>query len=425
MHKSAILPYTTNMEQIISPSSVHGCIPAPSSKSVAQRAIALASLAKGNSQIWFPGECDDVKAAINVCSSLGAVITQQEHVLHITGGIHQPSEPLHCGEAGLGIRMFAAIAATLPGQVVLSGSGSLAARPMKVIEDSLLAMGVKCSTLNGKIPVTTQGPFQGGKVHIHGGDSSQVLTGILMASPLASKNVEIIVDSLKSIPYVELTMQMMRDFGVKVSHQDYKQFFIEAPQNYQPAHYTVEGDWSGAAFMLVAGAIGGRITLTNLNADSAQADKKILEALRSAGAQVHISQHEVTISKAPLKAFDFDATHCPDLFPPLVALAAWCEGQTSIRGVERLRIKESDRAATLSQEFSKMGLPISIENDIMHITGTPLRGATVHSHHDHRITMACAIATLPASSNTLIQQAQAVNKSYPDFFEKLKAICQE
>lgn len=405
---------------------ISGTITAPASKSVAQRAVAVASLAKGNSVIRFAGNSDDVKAAIEVCSQLGARIKiSNENVFDIKGGITLPSQSLHCGESGLGIRMFSAIAATLSGEILLTGEGSLKSRPMDTIESSLHSAGVSCSTNGGFIPVKVKGPYPGGDIAVDGSMSSQVLTGLLLASPFAAKPSRFIVNNLKSKPYIDITIDVMKAFGVDVVNHNYEIFEVPATGVYFSTDFLVEGDWSGAAFPLVAGAIGGKVKVENLNLTSSQADRAILIALKESGAIVVEGSNYVEVESAPLKAFRFDATHCPDLFPPLVALAAACKGITKIHGVSRLKVKESDRALALKQEFGKLGLVIDLNEDVMHITGGQLKGSTVFSHHDHRIAMACAVASLWANSPVEITEAQVVSKSYPDFYQDMQGIADQ
>lgn len=410
------------MEVVVCPGTINGTLAAPPSKSAAQRAIIIASLAPGDSQLLFPGSCDDVKAVIKACQNLGANINQYEHILHIKGGFKHPSGTISCGESGLGIRILSAVASTLSSEVILTAEGTLRQRKMDSLSKAIIAMGAECTSTEGKAPLSVKGPLRGGTAYIDGQDSSQVLSGLLIAAPLALSDVHLLVDNLKSIPYIDLSLQMMEDFGVEVKHEQYKDFYIKAPQNYKPANITIEGDWSGASFLLVAGAIAGRITVTNLNPASTQADKRILDALALAGANIHIGPHEVTVSKNPLKAFEFDANHCPDLFPPLLALASCCEGESIIMGTDRLHNKESNRAFTLYNEFGKMGVPIRIENNMMRITGSKIKGAHTDSHSDHRIAMACAVGALRASGPVSISGADAVNKSYPDFFEQLNTV---
>jgi 3-phosphoshikimate 1-carboxyvinyltransferase len=247
----------------------------------------------------------------------------------------------------------------------------------------------------------------------------------------SASDVSIKVKNLKSRPYVDLTLKVMKDFGLPVpENRGYEEFYFpETVQKASPKReglgeaYIVEGDWSGGAFLLIAGAVAGDIKVMGLDIKSTQADKAVLEALKQCGCALAIKDGVIEIGPGELKAFDFDATDCPDLFPPLVALASYCKGTTVIKGVERLTHKESNRALTLQDEFGKMGIDIQLNQDEMYIHGgAGLKGALVHSRHDHRIAMACAVAALHAQGDTLIEESQAVNKSYPDFYEHLKKL---
>lgn len=407
------------MKKLVKPSAVKGTVQAPASKSVAQRAIALATLAEGQSIIYNAGNSNDCLAAIGTCKKLGAHIVGDGSKLTITGGPKNPNDTLHCGESGLSIRMFAAIASIFNTPVTLTGSGSLTNRPMHMVTDGLAQLGVRCATNNGKLPITVQGPIQGGYITVDGSQSSQALTGLLMASPFAQKDVTIKVDNLNSKPYIDLTIETMKAFGVRVDELPGNTYRIAVNKKYKASNFNVEGDWSGAAFMLVAGAIAGEVEVTNLNPKSLQADRAIVEALLSAGASLSIRENSIVAKRANLKAFDFDARNCPDLFPPLVALAANCNGQSKILGVNRLHGKESDRALTLQQEFGKMGVKIELVGNLMVVNGTSIKSAITYSHGDHRIAMACAVAALLANGDVEIENAEAVNKSYPNFFDDL------
>ena len=239
-----------------------------------------------------------------------------------------------------------------------------------------------------------------------------------MAYGSVAENATIRVKNLTSQPYIRLTLDIMRYFGVEVFENRMEEFRFGIRQSYMPRKYTVEGDWSGAAFLLVAAALNGEIELTGLNMESAQSDIAILDGLRSAGAKVKRLKNGVKVEKDQLEAFSFDATQCPDLFPPLVALAAGCDGVSRIEGAERLTHKESDRGTALKQEFGKLGIKIEVERDLMRIYGgTGVKGGKVHSHYDHRIAMACAVAATIAEAPIEIEDADAVNKSYPEFWE--------
>jgi len=251
---------------------------------------------------------------------------------------------------------------------------------------------------------------------------------LLMAySAAGASGVTITVKDLKSKPYIDLTLSVLKSFGMKVPVvKDYETFSFSAIEHVQPIgeiSYRVEGDWSGAAFLFVAGAIAGDISIQGMKSDSVQADMKILEAIKDAGAKLGFEEGVYHVGPADLHAFNFDATECPDLFPPLVALAAYCTGNTVIKGALRLTHKESNRALTLQDVFGKMGVQIDLDGDLMIVHGNRnLKGAKVHSHHDHRIAMAAAVAALGADGEVLIEEAEAINKSYPDFYEHLKAL---
>lgn len=410
------------MKKLVRPSVVNGTIQAPASKSAAQRLIALASLAKGQSEVYYAGNSDDVKAAISVCRELGATIEESPNKLSINGGISDPDKQLNCGESGLGIRMFSCIAASLNKPITLTGNGTLVSRPMNIVEESLRAMGATCKAHNNLLPIIVQGPLKGGTAKVDGSLSSQVLTGMLMAAPLAQANSKILVSNLQSKPYIDLTIEAMQNFGVEVENNNYEEFKIEGQQTYKPAKVTVEGDWSGAAFLIVAGAIAGSVRIDNIKPMSKQADRAIIEALMQAGAKVTIQDSFIEVSKNELNAFHFNATNCPDLFPPLAALAANCNGESRILGVGRLRSKESDRALTIQQEFAKMGIMVKIDGDLMRIFGGKVKCTEVESHGDHRIAMTCAIAALNGDGEMQINEAEAVGKSYPNFFEDLQTI---
>jgi 3-phosphoshikimate 1-carboxyvinyltransferase len=410
------------MKKLIKPSEARGTVQSPASKSAAQRAIAIASLTKGRSEILFPGHSEDVISAIRVCRSYGVNIDEQLNTLLIEGGIKTPEKELNCGESGLGIRMFSSLAAILEHPVTLTGKGTLAKRPMGVLENSLRALGVECNTNSGYLPITVKGPIPGGDVWIDGSYSSQVLSGILLAAPFAQKDLIVHVNNLQSKPYIDLTIDIMRDFDVKVENENYEVFRVKKDQRYAPGKFKVEGDWSGAAFMLVAGAIAGNVEVNNLLVSSLQADRSIMDVLKLVGAEIIYGKESVKVSINELNAFEFDATHCPDLFPPLVALAVTCKGESVIKGVHRLKGKESDRAITLREEFGKLGAEIILNGDTMNVRGSELHGGVVYSHKDHRIAMALAIAGLRAKGVIEIEGAEAINKSYPEFFEDLERL---
>jgi 3-phosphoshikimate 1-carboxyvinyltransferase len=410
----------------IQPSDIKGEIVAPASKSSMQRACAAALVRKGKSIISNPGISNDDKAALSIIKNLGADWEFEDGVLTIESqGVKPVTTEINCGESGLSIRMFSPIVALSNQQITINGSGSLATRPMDFFDAVLPQLRIEIESKDGKLPLKIKGPLRPENITIDGSLSSQFLTGLLMAYAASNAGGKsITVNNLKSKPYIDLTLKVMEDFGLNVPiNRNYESFYFAAQpvdSDNKSINYTVESDWSGGAFLLVAGTIAGEITIKGLDVYSTQADKAILQALVSAGAKMSIEEKQIVISPAKLKAFHFDATDCPDLFPPLVALAAYCEGTTVIEGVTRLAHKESNRGLTLQEEFEKMGVEIELQNDIMLVKGgNGLKGTIAHSHHDHRIAMACAVAALKADGVTTIEDAEAINKSYPNFYQHL------
>jgi len=410
----------------IEPSTLTGNITAPASKSSMQRACAAALLHIGKTIIQNPGTSNDDQAAIKMIQDLGATVEYLNDKMIVNSkGIQPVASGVNCGESGLGIRMFTPIAALSSEQITINGKGSLLTRPMDFFDEVLPQVGVKISSNNGKLPLQIQGSLQPKNITVDGSLSSQFLTGLLFAfAASTTEDVTIQVNDLKSKPYIDLSLKVLQDFGYRITNNNYESFVIHPfTSTVDNINYTVEGDWSGASFLLVAGAIAGNITVKGLDVFSTQADKKILEALQDSGCRLSIQEHQIEIGVAPLKAFQFNATDCPDLFPPLVALAAYCEGKTVIEGVSRLAHKESDRGITLQEEFGKLGLEIVLQDDLMIIHGGKgLTGAKVHSRHDHRIAMACATAGLRTNGNVIIDEAEAINKSYPDFYKHIEKL---
>lgn len=419
----------------IQPGKISGSVTANASKSAMQRACAAALLKKGDTIIHNPGNSNDDLAALAIIKAMGAEVTANEanNGLLIKGKglpfLHQPAQAaIHCGESGLSIRMFTPIAALATQPVTITGEGSLTVRPMHFFQEVLPQLGVQVQTNNGLVPMQVSGPLQPTDITVDGSLSSQFLTGLLMAYAAANASgVSIYVNDLKSKPYIDLTLQVMKQFGLKtpINHQ-YKRFeFTTEAAAAGVDNFAVEGDWSGAAFLLVAGAVSNEVLVNGIYNSSRQADKKIIDAILDAGAQVRVEEDHVWVKKDKLEAFAFDATDCPDLFPPLVALAANCTGVTQIKGLRRLKHKESDRGVTLQEEFAKLGVRIDLNDDVMLVHGTGqlrVSNFTLNSHHDHRIAMAAAVAAINADFPIHIRNADAVNKSYPDFWKHLAAL---
>lgn len=412
------------MKQIISSSAISGSITPPCSKSYAQRALAVALLADGESTIGNLELCDDTRSAIRCIEALGAEVTLiDDSTIRVRGGLAPRTDRLHIGESGLATRLFTPIASLHNQPITINGEGTILYRPISMMIDPLRQLGVEVRDGGGFLPIQVCGPMQGGEVAVDGSISSQFLTGLLLSLPMAQNDTTIYVKNLKSLPYVDMTIDTARRFGVEIAHKDYCEFFIEGNQYYTATDYMIEGDWSGAAPMFVAGAVAGEVTVENISRLSLQADTAIIDALISAGAEVESTDNAITVRHRRLKAFEFDATHCPDLFPALVALAANCEGTSTLYGTERLLHKESNRAATLAEEYAKAGIEVDIdEQNIMRVRGGKIRGCTADSHGDHRIAMSMAIAALTADAPITIEGAECVAKSYPSFFDDLEQL---
>ena len=423
--------------RVITPSVISGTVKAPSSKSMMQRAVACALLCNGQTEILNPSFCDDSRASLGIAEALGATIKIEKNRVVVTGagkpgvaekpgvvekpgvGLKPVSNTLNCGEAGLCLRMFSPITALCDEEIEISGLGSLLKRPISMIESPLKDLGAKCVTNNGFLPARIHGPMKGGKAIVDGSISSQFLTGLILALPIVMNDTILDVKDLKSRPYIDMTLKVQSEFGVCVENQEYKRFLIPGNQQYRSTVYNVEGDWSGTAFLLVAGAISGEVNVTGIDIESNQADKAILEAIERAGAQIDMSLNRVVVKKKYLKAFEFDATECPDLFPPLVALAVHCSGRTFIKGVSRLKHKESDRGEALKLEFSKLGAEIHLNGDVMEINGSTLTGGDVDSHNDHRMAMALAVTATNGTGEVTVNGSECISKSYPEFFDDL------
>ena len=428
------------MRATVYPNTLRGEQVAPASKSSMQRACAAALLHRGTTRILNPGHSNDDLAAIDVIQKLGAIVKTEDaskekinstSIIVHSNGVQPIGGTMNCGESGLGIRMFTPIAALSDQSITVEGIGSLLKRPMHFFDTIFPKLGIEIQSQAGYLPIQIKGPLKPANIEVDGSLSSQFLTGLLMAfAATENTNAVIEVQGLKSKPYIDLTLSVLNTFGWKVQHQDYKRFeFLAHPPLADHIDYTVEGDWSGAAFLLVAGAIAGPIVVKGVQLNSTQADKAVIQALKDAGASIDINENAIQIGPAKdkagvvgsLKAFEFDATHCPDLFPPLVALAAVCNGVTILHGVSRLAHKESDRGLTLQKEFAKLGIRIELNQDRMMVYGgTGIKGAEVFSQHDHRIAMACGVAALCADGPITITDAEAVNKSYTDFFKHLQ-----
>ncbi len=411
------------MKTTIHKGRIAGSITAPASKSYAQRAVAAALLAGGETTLTHLDLCNDTRAALDVARRLGASVSHEGTTYTIHGGLNPVSTKLNIGESGLATRLFTPIASLCHMPITINGEGSILRRPIEMMEEPLQALGVEVISNGGYLPISVKGPMRGGEIHVDGSLSSQFITGLLMALPLSPNDTVLHVENLKSRPYVDMTIDLAARFGVAIEHNNYEQFYIAGGQHYTPCTYNIEGDWSGASCLLVAGATAGSITIRNLNHISLQADLAIIEALARAGAEIITTNSSVTVHGGPLHAFEFDATDCPDLIPALAALAASCEGTSVLTGTQRLTYKESNRAETIAEVFGRLGIGVDLsEENTMRITGGPVSSAVVDSHNDHRIAMAAAVAALSSDDSVVIEGADAADKSYPNFWNDLDTL---
>lgn len=410
---------------MIEPTEVlSGEIHAIPSKSYTHRAIIAASLSEGESRITSPLYADDTLVTIRACETFGVTITQSERKLIVTGlsQLKTPSSKIDCGESASSIRFLTPLAALVKGKTVLDGSEGLRRRPIAPLISALEKLGVKCSSNSGFPPVTVfGGGLKGGKTSLVGDVSSQFITGLLLACPLARADSEIYLTTpLESKPYVRLTLAMLKKHGVEINaSKSLRRYAVRGGQSYRSVDHNVPGDFSAASFLLSAAAITkSEITVTGLAMD--QPDSEIVNILHNMGAIVDVNEYSVKVSGKKLRGVEIDARDIPDLVPICAVLACYSEGETRIFGAKRLRIKESDRLNTISTELIKMGGRVLEDAEGMTIKGScRLHGAVINPHGDHRIAMACAVAGLKAEGKTEILEAECVDKSYPGFFKDL------
>ncbi len=415
------------MKATVNHSVVSGTITAPASKSYMQRACILALLRNGKTIIRNPSLSEDDLAVLQIVKKLGARVIFHENAIHFEGNPNFRFDgTLNCGESGLALRMLAPILAISGNKITLTGTGSLVNRPVNFLDKVLPALNVKFKSSEGFLPLEIQGPMHARNITVDGSLSSQFVTGMLISfSQIAEEGTMIRISGAVSKPYLQITADMLESFGYGIKANGENEFQIGKKIHVpDPIEIDVPGDWSGASFLLVAGAIAGSVSVRGLNSGSAQGDRAILQVLERAGAQIDRNENDIAISSTgELGRFTYDATDTPDLFPPLVALAAFCKGTTEIKGLSRLFYKESNRADSLLEVFSKMGVTIWVEgNSLMVEGGSKLVKASVDGHNDHRIVMAAAVAGLASHSQIVITGAGAVKKSYPLFFDDLRSI---
>lgn len=410
------------MEKFISPNQHVIEVNIPPSKSYAQRAILIAALSKGTSILQNIGSSKDVLAIIEVARKLGATIEIKGANVEITGFSNPVDHHLNVGESGLGMRLITSIVAVLEGDFTLTGEGSLKTRPMDEFTEILPQLGVVYSQNKAEGNFQVCGNAKPGIIEMDGGLSSQYLSGLLIALPILKGDSQLVVNNLKSKPYINITLDVMEAFNVNVTHNNFSNFNIDGKQKYlreQP--FNIEGDYSGASIWMVHGALNKGILIKGLNEHTVQGDQQMLQALTAAGVSYEWTNKGLTIIESTIIPFNFDATECPDIFPSLVVLAAAADGTSTITGTHRLIHKESNRAQVLHKEFSKLGLAIELKDDLMLIHGTgSLDSGEIHSNNDHRIAMAGAIAATLTTKGITVENSESVAKSYPDFWGNFK-----
>jgi 3-phosphoshikimate 1-carboxyvinyltransferase len=412
------------MRASVSKSKITGRVEAPASKSFTIRALMCAALARGESEIVNPLLADDTAVAWRVLEQVGVSFTSQNNIWQVHGdSLHAPQAELYCGDSAATLRFLTAICAAIPGECRLTVGASLAKRPIKPLIEALRQLGVDCASVWDFPPVTVRGGVvNGGIVVMPGNISSQFISAMLLLAPLTRKGLTInLTTPLASKPYVLMTLDCLKQFGISVAHNDDLSQFKVLPQAYQPTRYAVEGDWSSASYLLALGAIAGDVEVGNLNTGSLQADRALLDILRDMGAKIEISENSVRVRQSKLKGVRADLTDCIDLLPTVAVLAALADGQCELSGIARARLKESDRVSAVSEGLRGMGVAVTLGSDSLIVTGGKPRGAVIDSRCDHRIAMAFSVLGA-AAGDTVIEGAGCVSKTYPDYWREFQNV---
>lgn len=401
----------------------HLTFEAPPSKSYTHRAIITSALSSGICNIYNWLVCDDTLATIDCCKNLGINIFEG-NVLKIFGSkgeLYVKNSKLNCRNSGTTLRFIMGLAALAKERVIITGYKSLMYRPIKDLELALKSLGADVISRNGYPPVKVKGRINGGEIWIKGDVSSQYISSLLLIAPYLKNGLTLnIIGELVSKPYVDITLDVMKSFGIEVYNDSYKKFVIDEGC-YISRDYKIEGDFSSSSYLLsISPLLNVNVTVKNLNEKSKQADRRILDILKEMGCKIHIKRDEITIYPDKLEAIDVDLKDSPDLLPTVVSLACKARGVTVIRNVRHARYKESDRIRTCKIEFEKFGVKIEESNDCLKIYGTgETKGNIFYCHNDHRIAMSIAILALASKGKSIIYQAECVNKSFPDFYKYL------
>lgn len=416
------------MNTTVFPSTLGGVYTAPPSKSAAHRAVIAAALARGRSVIENVDMSSDITATAGACEALGCSVTVEPwgryNKLRIGGGMNIAGEALiDCAESGSTLRFMIPIACALEGRKTFSGRGRLPQRPIGEYIRIFNEQGLRyCKPENLSLPLAVSGTLGSDEYIIDGGVSSQYITGLLFALPLLGGASTITVTgNFESKGYVDMTLDTLKAFGVDIKQRG-STYIIEANQTYRPRDISVEGDYSQAAFFIAGAALTGDLTIQGLRTRSLQPDRAIVDILRRMGADIMQTNGVLRVRQSKLHGTDIDVSQCPDLVPPIAAAAAFAQGVTNITGAARLRIKESDRLKALSVNLNNIGVEAVEREDALVINGGALRGGEIDSFGDHRIAMAFAIMALRSESGVTISGAECAAKSYPAFFEDLRAL---
>lgn len=412
----------------IKPSRLSGKVMVPPSKSMAHRAIICAFLSEGESRIDNVELSEDIIATCRAIESLGADMDILEShipgrktlVVRGRGTAEIKRGTINCGESGTTARFIIPITRLAAAEVAITGEGKLIDRPFGVFYDIFDTQGIQYQTRDGKLPLTLKGALKPGRFSVRGDVSSQFISGLLLTLPLLQGDSEIIVTTpLQSAGYIDMTLQMQKRFGIHIDYRpEENRFHVPGWQKYTPQNYTVEGDWSQAAFWLAAGVLSGPVEVEGLNPDSLQGDKVIEDFLKRMGAKLYWKDDLLHAGQSDLKGITMDVSQCPDLVPVLAVLGSLAEGKSEITNAARLRIKESDRLKAITTELKALGANITEREDSLSIEGRKnLIGGRVYGWNDHRIVMATAVAAVVCEKNVIIEGPEAVKKSYPSFWE--------
>jgi 3-phosphoshikimate 1-carboxyvinyltransferase len=412
----------------IIPSSLQGEIMVPPSKSISHRALICAGLAEGTSIIDNIVVSEDIAATCKGLLSLGAEVNsfgkRNKFLVRGNPSLTIRENRIDCGESGSTLRFLIPLGAVTGQKITFAGRGELIRRPLEPYYEIFRKLGIKYCNDNGILPLTIEGNLKPGDYFIRGDISSQFISGLMFALPLLKGNSRIFLTTdLESKAYVDLTLAVLKEFSIQIKNGGYREFRIEGNQRYVNRNYTVEGDFSQAAFWLVAGLLGGEINCLGLNRNSLQGDRKIIEIIKRMNGIVRVGKQGVEVSKSETRGITIDVSQFPDLVPILAVLGALSSGVTRLVNAGRLRLKESDRLKAISTELNKLGALVEEEGDSLIISGKEeLRGGIVDSWNDHRIAMALAIASVKSAQPVIIKGKNCVNKSYPSFWDDFKRL---